>query len=199
MNAYGKVAEILNKIKSASVPEKFTFNFLETILGFKSSSDRPVIVLLKKIGFITSDGSPTEAYQQFRNSAKSRKVMADAIKKAYEELYKINEHIHAATHQELKETIIQCTGLEQNSKVVSAIVGTFEALKGFANFDLESNGIIIEDERVAALPSTQITQHDFRPQNTFQLGYTINLNLPESKDPEVFHAIFESLKKHLLS
>jgi hypothetical protein len=30
------------------------------------------------------------------------------------------------------------------------------------------------------------------------LGYTINLNLPATSDPEVFDAIFKSLKQHLL-
>jgi hypothetical protein len=31
------------------------------------------------------------------------------------------------------------------------------------------------------------------------LSYTINLNLPQSSDPEVFNAIFKALKEHLLS
>jgi hypothetical protein len=33
----------------------------------------------------------------------------------------------------------------------------------------------------------------------FRVGYTINLNLPETTSPEVFNAIFKSLKEHLLS
>jgi hypothetical protein len=32
----------------------------------------------------------------------------------------------------------------------------------------------------------------------FNLSYTINLNLPETADVEVFNAIFKSLKEHLL-
>jgi hypothetical protein len=32
-----------------------------------------------------------------------------------------------------------------------------------------------------------------------KLSYTINLNLPESTNPDVFNAIFRSLKENLLS
>jgi hypothetical protein len=32
----------------------------------------------------------------------------------------------------------------------------------------------------------------------FNFSYTINLNLPETTDVEVFNAIFRSLKEHLL-
>ena len=31
-----------------------------------------------------------------------------------------------------------------------------------------------------------------------KVGYTINLNLPETSDPEVFNAIFKSLRDNLL-
>jgi hypothetical protein len=31
-----------------------------------------------------------------------------------------------------------------------------------------------------------------------KVGYTINLNLPETTNPDVFNAIFKSLKEHLL-
>ena len=32
----------------------------------------------------------------------------------------------------------------------------------------------------------------------FKVSYTINLNLPETTDPDVFNAIFRSLREHLL-
>ena len=31
-----------------------------------------------------------------------------------------------------------------------------------------------------------------------KVGYTINLNLPETNDPEVFNAIFKALRENLL-
>lgn len=35
MNAYGNVPKILNKMKNAKTPDKFTLDYLGTILGFK--------------------------------------------------------------------------------------------------------------------------------------------------------------------
>jgi len=71
MNAYGSVGKILEKIKQAKTPERFTYDFLNTTLGFKSSSARAFIPLAKRIGLLASDGSPTDLYKSFRNPAES--------------------------------------------------------------------------------------------------------------------------------
>jgi hypothetical protein len=59
LNATGLVTKILDKIIEASQPERFTQDFLSTKLGFSGGSARPIIPLLKKLGFIASDGTPT--------------------------------------------------------------------------------------------------------------------------------------------
>lgn len=46
VNAYGKIGNVLNGIKSAAVPPKFTQDFLTTVLGLTSSSYRAMIPLL---------------------------------------------------------------------------------------------------------------------------------------------------------
>jgi hypothetical protein len=68
MNAHGLVTKIFDKIIEASQPERFTLDFLKTKLGFDSGSSRPVIPLLKKLGFIGSDGAPTPLYAKFENA-----------------------------------------------------------------------------------------------------------------------------------
>lgn len=52
VNAYGKVSDVFDGIKSASVPPKFTYDFLSTVLGLTSSSYRAMIPLLKKLDFL---------------------------------------------------------------------------------------------------------------------------------------------------
>ena len=47
MNAYGSIDSILKQVKSAKTPERFTYDFLKTTLGFKSSSARAFIPLFK--------------------------------------------------------------------------------------------------------------------------------------------------------
>lgn len=60
MNAYGLVPKILDKIIEAQQPERFTQDFLSTKLGFSGGSARAMIPLLKRVGFLSSDGVPTQ-------------------------------------------------------------------------------------------------------------------------------------------
>src|SRR3954454_1860468 len=77
---YGVITKVLEKIKSAATPERFTQDFLATKLGMKGGSNRPVIPFLKRIGFIGTDGAPTEIYKRFRNATNSGAAVAEALR-----------------------------------------------------------------------------------------------------------------------
>ncbi len=49
VNGYGGIPKLFAKIKEATVPPKFTQDFLTTVLGLKSSSYRAMIPLLKRL------------------------------------------------------------------------------------------------------------------------------------------------------
>ena len=68
MLSTGLIPRILEKIQNARRPERFTQDFLETKLGHSGGSARPIIALLKRMGFLGSDGVPTSLYGQFRNT-----------------------------------------------------------------------------------------------------------------------------------
>ncbi len=201
MNAHGLVTKIFDKIIEASQPERFTQDFLKTKLGFDSGSSRPVIPLLKKLGFIGSDGAPTPLYGKFRNPEERGKAMAVALRTAYKEVYDRNEYCHDLPREKFKNLVVEMTGMESGDPTVNAVVGTFLALKTYAKFDAEA----------AVKPATDVippqSQTDAPPpvppirtaqQSGLNLSYTINLNLPETADVEVFNAIFRSLKENLL-
>jgi hypothetical protein len=58
---YGNITKVLEKIKSAATPDRFTQDFLATKLSLKGGSARPVIPFLKRVGFLGPDGIPTLA------------------------------------------------------------------------------------------------------------------------------------------
>ncbi|MCP5362041.1 MAG: DUF5343 domain-containing protein [Hyphomicrobiales bacterium] len=204
INSYGLVFKILNKIIEAQTPPKYTQDFQSTVIGYGSGSARPFIPLLKKIDFLQSDGTPTELYKKFRNDSFRGQAMAEAIKIGYAPLYKINEYAHELEKSKLKDAVIQVTGFDKTNSTVKAIVGTFEALKDYADFDItetEHATTSAEDKPEVKLPSQHIPQQPQPSENRnrgMNLSYTINLNLPASKDSEVFDAIFKSLKENLL-
>ena len=133
--AYGVITKTLEKIKSAATPDRFTQDFLSTKLGVKGGSGRPVIPFLKRVGFLGTDGAPTERYKKFRNAAATGGAAAEALKQGFKPLYDRNEYAHDLKDSEVKGLIVEATGLEPDGSTVKAILGSFKALKAFAKFD----------------------------------------------------------------
>lgn len=205
MNSTGLIVKILDKIIEAQTPPKFTQDFQATKLGYGSGSARAFIPLLKRLKFISADGTPTELYKKFRNSATRGTAMAEALKIAYAPLYTVSEYAHDLDPKKFRDAVIQVTGHSADSSSVNAIVGSFKALKNFANFDETASSVDSVEERKVSTPveSAQSVVEDSLDTGAIRRGmnlsYTINLNLPETKDLEVFDAIFSSLKAKLLS
>lgn len=203
MMSYGTVSKILNKIKAAKTPQRFTNDFLYSKLGFKSNSARPFVRLAKRLGLLSEDGTPTDLYKSFRstNASTSGVAMASAIRHGYADLYMRNEYVHALEKEELRGLIIEATGLEPDNAIVTAIVSTFEALKGYANFDASYDDDLgdedSDDDEFDDRDGANGGNGDSIP---FQMGlnYTINLVLPKTDDVAVFNAIFKSLRENLL-
>jgi hypothetical protein len=209
MNGYGTIKRVFNKIKEAQTPDRFTQDFLSTKLGSPGGSAKPFIPLAKRLGFLESDGKPTDLYKQFRNPETSKAAMAAAIRKGYSQLYERNEYAQDLDKKRLEGLVLEITGLEQGHATARAIVGSFEALKAFADFNkpeadpkrstkapkhTEADEAEVRDRHSKA---ENVDQPD-REELSLNLAYTINLVLPKTDDVAVFNAIFKSLREHLL-
>jgi len=198
VTGYGTITKVLDKIKTASTPPRFTQDFLATKLNMSGGSQRPVIPFLKRTGFLGSDGVPTDLYKRFRNSAQSGAAAAEALRIGYKPLYEINEYVHSAKDADLRGLIVQVTGAEEDSQTVKVVVGSFKALKAFADFSV---AVADDDDAGPDTPAVDDGDTGGSPgvlPSHINLGYTINLHLPATSDAAVFNAIFKSLREHLL-
>lgn len=197
VNATGVVTKILEKIKVAATPPRFTQDYLSTELGFSGGGAKAFIPLGKKLGFLGSDGAPTELYKQFRNttSSISKAAMAKGIRNAYADVYSRNEYAHNLNRADFEGLIVEMTGLEKGNQTVRAIVGTFEALKAFADFKASQDSTKPE---VEPIKTKELEDESDSVNYKLGLSYTINLVLPKTEDIAVFNAIFKSLKENLL-
>jgi Family of unknown function (DUF5343) len=207
VTGYGNITKALQKIQTAQTPPRFTQDFLATKLALKGGSARPVIPFLKRTGFLASDGTPTSLYNRFRNSAQRGTAAAEALRRGYAPLYEVNEYAHDLTDRELKGLVVQVTGLQESSSTFKAIIGSFNALKAFADFAAALEPVATDEravearEQPAALPAVALAPAAPRARTAVEginLGYTINLHLPATSDIAVFDAIFKSLGEHLL-
>ena len=195
VTSYGAITKALEKIKHASTPDRFTQDFLATKLGLKGGSPKPVIPFLKRTGFLASAGNPTPLYKRFRNPSQSGAAAAEALRHGYTGLYEVNEYVHDLNDSDLKGLVVQVTGQEGDSSTTRAMIGSFKALKRFADFEADA-GAATEEETADIDESIPPGGGDGVA--GIRLGYTINLNLPATSDIAVFNAIFKSLREHLL-
>lgn len=195
LGAYRNITRALQAIQKAQTPGRFTQDFLATKLGLTGGGARPVIPFLKKTGFLASDGSPTSLYKRFRNPASSGNAAAEALRRGYGQLYEINEYVHELSDPDLTGVIVQATGADQGSSTVRAMVGSYKALKAFAKFDEEEADLAPVDSGSEADEEAVSNDQTIRQLN---LGYTINIHLPNTSDIAVFNAIFRSLRENLL-
>ena len=199
MNSYGLISKILDRIKEAKTPPKFTLDFLGTEIGYSSGSAKPFIGFAKRLGLLASDGTPTDRYKRFRNSATSGAAMADAIKEGYDALYRKNEYAHNLEKEKIEGFLTEITGLESGNATVRAIRQSFEALKAYADFDASPADKKPTVEHDKPPPKRRKrTEDDGEHEFDLALSYTINLVLPKTDDVAVFNAIFKSLRENLL-
>jgi hypothetical protein len=202
INSTGLIPKIFEKIQQAKVPERYTQDFQGTVLGYGSGSARPFIPFLKRRGFLESDGRPTDVYRQFRNADTSGAAMAEAMRHGFRDIFQKNEFAYDLSDDKLKNLVVELTGKAPSDGTVTAICGSFKACKQLADFDAMVT-MPVEQTQISAAPipierSRSLARHE-AANAKLSLSYTINLNLPETTDVEVFNAIFSSLKQHLLT
>ena len=205
MMSTGLIPKIFEKIQNARRPERFTQDFLETKLGHSGGSARPIIPLLKRMGFLGSDGVPSSLYDQFRNTETQGFAVAEGMKSAFSELFERNEYVYEMSREELTGQVVETTGGAKSDRSTKAIVGTFLTLNELADFEGEAPERPTSESKPEAAAPTDVSTntHAALPSGNMdnielRVGYTINLNLPETNDPEVFNAIFKALRDNLL-
>jgi Family of unknown function (DUF5343) len=194
--APGVFKKTLEGIITAGQPERFTSNFMDTVLGVSGGSSRYVPPLLKKMGFLTSDGAPTELYTSFRTEGSRSSAAYTGLKNAFAELFQRNEFIHKANEAEVRDNIVAITGLTKSDVYVNYIWSTFKALRDFISGDPATQPKPEPATTVSQTPSPAIVAG-----GSTRIGLVNNINivLPESTNINVYNLIFQSLRANLLS
>jgi hypothetical protein len=197
----GSIKNALERIRAAATPDRVTKDFVSTVLQIKGGTGNNIPPYLKRIGFVASDGSPTDFYRRFRNPATGGSAVADAIRFGYKDLLQANEYFYRLADKDLLALIVQVTGVEADSRAAALTLSSIKVLKAFANFEpVEDVGKTTEQPNESSTNSITQTTHTSEGRKVgLSLSYTINLNLPATADQAVFNAIFRSLKEHLLS
>lgn len=189
------IKAIFEKIQHGVPPDKFNNDHLKAI-GFTSSNDRAVVPLLKDLGFLTGDGTPTQRYRDFRDQARSRSIMAEALREAYPDLFVINENL---TKNDKEAILGRFKSVHDSSdSVADAQARTFLSILELADLKAQPTVKVTPDPaQVAAVPSPLNTD-SASTLNNLPLTYRFEIQLPPTKDVEVFRAIFRAMREELI-
>jgi len=199
---------ILASIQQAQAPKQFTISFLNN-LGFKSSGDRLYIGILKALGFLSSTGVPTSRYFEFLDQTQSARVLADGIRDAYADLFELNTKANEMSSTEVKNKLKTLTQGAYSEAVIAKMAMTFLALVGEGDFSASRPVAPRVDEsseeETPKTPEPEVPQDGAGPRTPSRLPalsglvYNIQIQLPESRDPVVYDALFRSLRTHLFN
>jgi len=189
------ISEYFAAILKAEAPDRFSQKYLEA-LGYKSTNDRMIIKILKELGFIDTDGKPTDRYYQYLDKDKSKQVLAEGIKESYSDLFALNTKANDLSIDDVKSKLKSLYAGKKSDQVIQRVAATFKELCAIADFAAIQNGkkpdkavTVVEEPKESATPKKDI--------KVASLQYHINIVLPATKDQAVYDAIFKSFKEHL--
>ncbi|MFW9875915.1 MAG: DUF5343 domain-containing protein [Candidatus Thorarchaeota archaeon] len=199
----GSISSYFDAILNAEAPERFSSKYLES-LDFKSTNDRAFIGILKEIKFLDADGVPTKRYFEFLDRSQSKKVLAEAIREAYSDLFTVNKEAHKLKLEEVKNKLRTLYSGSKKDTIIGRIASTFTALCEYADFkgqktkEYKKKEIEVSKKHSAEQGEEPKRIEQKKPHITLDsLQYHINIVLPETRDQAVYDAIFKSLRDHL--
>lgn len=200
--ASGTIKKVLEKITEAAQPPKFNSDFLENVIKLKGGAGRAVPPILKKLGLLSSDGTPTDLYSKFRTESGRGRAAHQALRNGFPEIFKRSDYAHTVPDGKLRDIIVEITGLKPNDPIVQAIKGTFNSVKSFVPAGLDISGEDMDSGAAEEQASSGASVGGFANSGIgnegIRLAYNINIVLPETSDLKVLNAIFKSIKENLM-
>jgi Family of unknown function (DUF5343) len=187
------LAQILDQVQRGRVPPKFTYDFLK-LLGFPSSNDRPIIPVLKALGFLDVSGVPQERYRRYKDPSQAKRVMAEGIREAYADVFVIDEKAHDLSSEKVRGIFARLS--DKSEIVTERMAMTFRALSEHADFSQPSEEPTTEDE-ANEKKASDVEPKESSAGPSLSLRHDIHIHLPQSDDIKVYDAIFRSLREQL--
>jgi Family of unknown function (DUF5343) len=193
-----RIPEVFKKIQDGQVPPQVSIQLLKD-WGFSSSNDRAFLPLLKAIGFLTPTGQPTPRYQDYRDHSRSKVIMGEAIKEAYQDIFLIKAN---PTSSDQTAIVGKFKSFHNASDNVAQLMSkTFFGLLALADISTSTSKKTVTNEEVPAATNGNGSNTLGSGTNLASFSgfhYNIQIHLPATKDVEVYNSIFKSLKDHFV-
>jgi hypothetical protein len=123
----------LDAIRKTEEPEVFDNKFFQK-LGFQGKIDNSFIEVLMELGFLSEDSKPTITYYRFLDETQSKKILAEAIRNVYSDLFILDEKANELNFGTIKNKMKMISEGRINNEVIARNTATFTALCELADF-----------------------------------------------------------------
>jgi len=180
----GQINDVLDKIKETGRPDKLTLTYVQNTWLLKNAQYSAVLKILEDMGFLASDGTPTDIYAEFQNPDHSGRVLAEGVKKVYPTLFKAYPNAQDMPKETLEGYLKQHTGADKT--VIDKIYGTIKRLCSLADFSTASSSTTTTGSSISSV--------------NLPIPITMNIQIviPSDATAEQYDKIFSSIKKNLL-
>lgn len=146
-------------------------------------------------------------YFEYLDQTQSAVVLAEGIREAYADLFRVNRNAHTMSSAEVKNKMKTLSEGAYTDRVLTQMAGTFATLSKSADFAATPRAV--DEASDVPSPVFNRTEEPRQPEpqrpgpvlggTTLGIGltYQINIQLPESRDQAVYDAIFKALREHL--
>jgi hypothetical protein len=210
VTALGKFKEFMKTtLHEKKTPPKVDEAWLASVGYTDKQNDRRFIPILKELGFISDDGTPTEVYSEYRDKDKSKETMSKALQVAYPDLFSTYEDPFTENEDHITNLIKTKKNYSQPTAILA--IRTFKALAAASGIiaDTESSTQKRSSRRVEKpkLISKQNSgkseesrkDSETKPIDIDPLSIVINIQLvlPNTSDKEVYSNLFSELRKFI--
>ena len=200
----------MKHITASGVPQKVDRSYLKSV-GFKGGNDGYLVSILKWIGFLDHSGVPQASWRSYKDTKRGPKILADAVRSAYGELFEIYPDAHRKDEEAIRNWVRTRTDYDEVK--VGHAVATFKNLCSLADFDAAETEGHSPTPSISISSPTPITSPGSAPSAPGNsdgptnggdavrpsININIELHLPPSTDAVTYDRFFESMKKHLFS
>ncbi len=197
----GKMPSFFERIKITGIPTLVDARWL-TSIGYKSRADKSILRVLRTIDFVDNNGKPTERWKSYRDRSSAAKVLGQAVKDGYADLFLTYPDANSLSSSELKSFF--SSRLSHSEATLNKVVTTFKTLVSISDFSDSDEMSVSDNSTMSESPASlqdltdkTVVENPPKPEGIYTININIQLTLPITTDQEVFDELFKSLKKNL--
>jgi len=194
-NKPNSLRKFLEQIPKRPKPAKVNVETLKG-WGLKDTNDQSIIRVLKKLGFVGSNGEPTDRYTEFMTPGKGPVILGEAIREVWAPFFQLSHQPNKEDDEKIRNYFnIHSGGSEAT---LAFQIQTFKAACDYADLSATPDPGTAGDTKTLPPGSGPGSGAKTRDQGTPAIHIDLHIHLPENKSRRDYEYIFEDIGKYIL-